>query len=217
MIGFTATEGDMTTIASLSVSLDGFYTGADPGPHQPMGEGGGALHGWFGHRGTDRAQLTADEVLRHELERTGAMVMGRDSYEHAQAAWGPRPPFRMPLYVVTSRSRRDEVREGSTFHFVGSFDEAWALARYAADDLAVGLHGGGAIRQGLLGGYLDELQLHLVPVLLGRGRRLFDATAAASVRFEVMRVEEGSGVTHVKYRVQLGEGHGAGAARRIRQ
>lgn len=192
----------MTTIASLSVSLDGFYTGVDPSPQQPMGEGGGALHGWFDHGAAGRAQITTDDVLRHELERTGAMVMGRDSYDHAQAAWGPRPPFRMPLYVVTNRPRREDVREGATFHFVGSFDEAWALARYDADDLAVGLHGGGAIRQGLVGGYVDELQLHLVPVLLGRGRRLFDESVAETARFEIADVTEGSGVTHVKYRVQ---------------
>lgn len=191
----------MTTIASLSVSLDGFYTGADPDPEHPMGAGGEALHRWFDHRGTDRVQLTADDVLRHQFERTGAMVMGRDSYEHAHAAWGPRPPFQMPLYVVTSRPRQDEVREGSTFHFVDSFDEAWALARYAADDLAVGLHGGGAIRQGLLSGYLDELQLHLVPVLLGRGRRLFDDSVGTSDRFEIEGVSEGAGVTHLTYRV----------------
>lgn len=192
----------MTTIANLSVSLDGFYTGADPGPKNPLGDDGAVLHGWFGHDVADRAQLTADDILRPEFERTGALVMGRDSYEHGQALWGARPPFEVPLFVVTHRPRGDDVREGSTFHFVESFEEAWALARYAADDKAVGLHGGGAIRQGLRGGHLDELQLHLVPVLLGRGRRLFDDVIESPVGLEILRVAEGPGVTHVKYRVR---------------
>lgn len=194
----------MTTIANLSVSLDGFYTGADPSAHNPLGEDGAVLHRWFGRDVGDRAQLTADDILRPEFERMGALVMGRDSYEHAQASWGPRPPFEVPLFVVTHRPRADDVREGSTFHFVESFEEAWALARYEADDRAVGLHGGGAIRQGLRGGHLDELQLHLVPVLLGRGRRLFDDVVEAPVGLEILRVAEGPGVTHVKYRVRPG-------------
>lgn len=194
----------MTTIANLSVSLDGFYTGADPTPQNPLGDEGAVLHGWFGHDVADRAQLSANDILRSEFERTGAMVMGRDSYEHAQASWGARPPFEVPIYVVTQRPRADDVREGSVFHFVESFEDAWALARYAADDRAVGLHGGGAIRQGLSGGHLDELQLHLVPVLLGRGRRLFDGPIDSPRGLEILRVAEGPGVTHITYRVRPG-------------
>jgi len=83
--------------ASLSVSLDGFYTGLNPGADDPLGSGGEVLHSWFSHEVADRNQLTADEILRPEFERTGSLVMGRDSYEHAQALWGPEPPFRMPI------------------------------------------------------------------------------------------------------------------------
>lgn len=86
----------MAVIASLSVSLDGFYTGPNPNPEKPMGEGGAALHGWFAHDVADRNQLTADDILRPEFERTGALVMGKDSYEHAQAAWGPTTSARVP-------------------------------------------------------------------------------------------------------------------------
>lgn len=188
----------MTVIASLSVSLDGFYTGPRPSPDTPMGDGGEVLHRWFAHDVADRHQLTADDILRPEFERTGALVMGKDSYEHAQAAWGPHPPFEMPLFVLTHHPRTDDVREGSTFHFsTDGFEATVQQARLAAAGGGVGLHGGGAIRQGLRTGLLDELQLHLVPVLLGEGRRLFEDV---SCEFDIERVAEGPGVTHLKYR-----------------
>src|SRR5690625_6116516 len=76
----------MAVIASLSISLDGFYTGPNPSPESPMGEGGEILHRWFAHDVADRSQLTANDILRPEFERTGALAMGKDSYEHAQAA-----------------------------------------------------------------------------------------------------------------------------------
>ena len=187
-------------ISNLSVSLDGFYTGSNPSPDSPLGDGGAALHGWFAHDVADRDQLTADEILRPEFERTGALVMGRDSYLHAQAAWGLHPPFEMPIFVLTHHPHRDDIREGSTFHFVtDGFGAAVREAACAADGKAVGLHGGGAIRQGLRAGLLDELQLHLVPVLLGQGRRLFEGIRC---ELNIERIAEGPGVTHLKYRVQ---------------
>lgn len=190
----------MALIASLSVSLDGFYTGPHPSPEMPMGDGGAALHGWFAHDVADRDQLTADEILRSEFERTGALVMGKDSYEHAQAAWGPHPPFEMPIFVLTHHQRADDVREGSTFHFItGGFETAVQQATAAANGKDVALHGGGAIWQGIAAGHLDELQLHLVPVLLGNGRRLFGEVQRD---FDIERVVAASGVTHILYRLQ---------------
>lgn len=192
----------MTVIASLSVSLDGYYTAADPSPQNPLGVGGEPLHSWFAHDVADRAQLTADDILRPEFERTGAMVMGRDSYEHAQALWGPHPPFEMPIFVLTHHEREDDVREGSTFHFVDGFADALQRAEAAAGGKDVGLHGGGAIRQGVRSGLLDELQLHLVPVLLGRGRRLFEDLGEEPIGLDTIRIAEGVEVTHVKYRLR---------------
>src|SRR5690625_4307897 len=189
----------MAVIASLSVSLDGFYTGPHASPENPMGDGGARLHGWFAHDVADRNQLTADQILGPEFERTGALVMGKDSYEHAQESWGPHPPFEMPLFVLTHHTRPNDIREGSTFHFVtDGFESAIRQATAAAGSKDVGLHGGGAIQQGLRTGLLDELQLHLVPLLLGRGRRLFEDVPC---EFALERVAEGPGVTHLKYRV----------------
>lgn len=191
----------MTVIASLSISLDGFYTGPDPDPENPMGIGGAPLHGWFAHDVADRNQLTADDVLGPEFDRTGALVMGHDSYRHAEALWGPHPPFEMPIFVLTHHARPDDVREGSTFRFVtDGFETAVQRATAAAAGKAVGLHGGGAIQQGLRTGLLEELQIHLVPVLLGQGRRLFDSLGNAAVEFDIVRVAEGPEVTHLKYR-----------------
>src|SRR5690625_5144166 len=190
----------MAVIASLSISLDGFYTGPNPSPESPMGEGGEILHRWFAHDVADRSQLTANDILRPEFERTGALVMGKDSYDHAQAAWGPHPPFEMPIFVLTHHRRADDIREGSTFHFVtDGFTSAVQQATAAADGQDVGLHGGGAIQQGLHTGLLEELQLHLVPVLLGQGRRLFGEVQR---EFDIERVAEGPGVTHLKYRLR---------------
>lgn len=187
----------MTVTASLSVSLDGFYTGPNPSPENPMGDGGAVLHNWFAHDVADRNQLTADDILRPEFERTGALVMGKDSYEHAQAAWGPHPPFEVPIFVLTNHPRPDDVREASTFHFTtAGFEMTLKKATEAAAGRDVGLHGGGAIQQGIRAGLLEELQLHLVPVTLGQGRRLFENVQS---QFRIGRVAEGPEVTHIKY------------------
>lgn len=166
-----------------------------------MGRGGERLHEWFAQDVADRAQLTVDEVLAPEFERTGAMIMGRDSYDHAEALWGEHPPFEMPIFVMTSRLREDDVREGTAFQFVDRMGAALARAVPEANGKAVGLHGGGAIRQGLRSVALHELQLHLVPVFLGRGRRLFSNLGDGPVAMELIRVAEGPAVMHLKYGV----------------
>src|SRR5699024_12707372 len=107
----------MTVIASLSVSLDGFYTGPNPTKAQPMGVGGEVLHGWFAHDVADRNQLTADDVLRPEFESMGARVMGRDSYDHAEELWGGRPTVEVPIFVLIHRTQDDDGRDGTTCFF----------------------------------------------------------------------------------------------------
>jgi dihydrofolate reductase len=185
----------------MSVSLDGFFTGPNPGPGQGLGEGGEVLHAWIGPGTANREQLTGDEVVRELFESTGAMIAGRDGYETAEQAWGPEPPFQVPVFVLTHNPRPDDVRKGTTFHFItGGFGEALALARGAAGDKDVSLHGGTIIRQAIETGVLDELQLQIVPVLLARGRRLF-GDSEAPVKLQLLRVIEAPGATHLKYRV----------------
>lgn len=189
--------------ANLSVSLDGYFAGPDASPQQMLGVGGDVLQAWFAHDVADRDQLNAADVLRPELERAGAMVMGRASYEVAESAWGPHPPFENPIFVLTHRSREDDVREGSTFTFVSDgFNAAVERARAGAGEKDVMLHGGTAIQQGLRAGVLDELQLHVVPILLTRGRRLLENIGDEPIHLEPIRTLEGIGVTHLKYRVK---------------
>ena len=193
----------MTTYASISTSLDGYYVGSSPSPQHPMGNSGSVLHSWFAHDRADRQQLTAENILQEDFDRLGAMIMGRDSYEHAQAAWGPRPPFEVPIFVLTHRARPDDVRDGSTFHFVTEgFSAALERAYAAVSGTDVAFHGGGAIKQALNHRALDELQVHLVPVLLRRGRRLFDDVQNNMIALEQTRVVARHNVTHLKYRVQ---------------
>ena len=188
-------------VANLSVSLDGFYTGPNPGPSQGLGEGGEVLHEWLSHGTADRAELTSDAIVAELFEASGAMIAGRDGYEAAQAAWGPHPPFEVPVFVLTHRPRPDDVREGTTFHFVDGFEPALGRAREAAEEKDVDLHGASAIRQALAAGVLDELQLQIVPVLLGDGLRLFEDGEDVAFELELLRVVDAPGATHVKYRV----------------
>lgn len=189
--------------ASISISLDGYYVGPNPSPDKPMGDSGALLHSWFSHTVADRQQPTTEDILREDFDRLGAMVMGRDSYEHAQGVWGPRPPFEVPIFVLTHYSTDADVREGTTFHFVtDGFDAALALASVAAGDRDVALHGGGAIQQALSRGVLDELQVHIVPVLLQAGRQLFTQFEGEPINLKQVRVVESSGVTHLKYQTR---------------
>jgi dihydrofolate reductase len=190
-------------IAGLSVSVDGYFTGPNPGPGQGLGEGGEVLHAWLRGQTRSREQLTANELVREIFERTGAMICGRDGYDHAEAAWGPEPPFRTPIFVLTHRPRPDDVREGTTFHFVADgFEAALERAREAAGEKDVALHGGSCIRQALAAGVLDELDLQLVPVLLGGGRRLFSEEEPTPANLELTRVIEAPEALHLRYYIR---------------
>jgi dihydrofolate reductase len=117
----------------------------------------------------------------------------------AKAAKCPEPPFRVPVFVLTHRGREDDVRESTTFHFVtDGFDAALARAREAAGEKDVALHGGSMIRQAIAAEVLDELNLQLVPVLLGGGRRLF-AEDGVPRGLKLLRVVDAPGATHLKY------------------
>lgn len=198
----------MAVTASISISLDGYYVGSDPSPDKPLGVLGAPLHGWFEHDIADKKQLSAHEILAAELERLGALVMGLDSYEHAQQAWGQHPPFEVPVFVLTHKPRRPDIREGTTFHFVtAGLNHALDQAKLAAGAKDVGCHGGGTIQQAINHGVLDELQLHVVPILLKRGRRLFNNLTHDVVEWEQLGVVEGNGVTHLTYRMRQSTDH----------
>jgi dihydrofolate reductase len=194
----------MTTIASISVSLDGFVTGPDDRPGQGLGVGGERLHYWvFGGPWTydeepDFQGMSGEDKAYYDgfIERVGSGVVGRGMYESA-GAWGGENPFPGTLVVLTHRP--DDPHDES-FTFVDDLGEALRLAREAAGDKAVSISGGAdVIRQGLAAGEVDELCLSTAPVVLGAGKPLFDGGLALDL--EPLEVHQSRWATHVRYAV----------------
>ena len=204
----------------LSISLDGFAAGPNQSEKDPLGEGGMQLHewafalaAWRKPHGRDGGEVNAStEVLEESLENLGAAVMGRNMFGGEGAWgddpwdgwWGDDPPFHMPVFVVTHHAREPLVKDGgTTFTFVtDGIESALEQAREAADGKDVALSGGASVAQQYLkAGLLDEIRLHVVPVLLGDGARLFDNLGGAEIELENTRVVEAPGVTHLTYRV----------------
>jgi dihydrofolate reductase len=210
-------------ILDISTSLDGFIAGPDQTLDQPLGEGGGQLHEWAvaleafrAPHGLAGGETNPDSQLVEEsLRNAGATVMGRRMFSggegaweddpNADAWWGDDPPFHHPVFVLTHHAREPVTKQGgTTFTFVTDGIEAGLeQARAAAGDRDVALGGGANVAQQYLdAGLLDELQIHLVPVLLGDGVRLFaDGVAAPGALVRTRVAESPSGVTHIRYRV----------------
>jgi dihydrofolate reductase len=195
--------------SDISVSLDGFVAGPNDGVDNPMGDGGERLHEWvFGlaswrepHGLPGGETNRDDEVQEESLRDIGAVVLGRRMFDNAKG-WGDDPPFHVPVFVLTHEAKEDLVKEGgTTFTFVSDgVESALAQARAAAGDKNVAVGGGAnTIQQFLSAGLLDELQIHVVPVLLGGGVRLFDGLG--QVDLETTRVVDSPAVTHLKFRV----------------
>ena len=209
----------MTAIRShIAVSLDGFAAGPDETLEEPLGVGGERLHDWAvataawrEQHGREGGERNADaEVIEEVTRGVGAYVMGRRMFgggegpwdESWQGWWGDDPPFHAPVFVLTHHPREPLALEGgTTFHFVTEgIESALRRAREAAGDGDVMVAGGASvIQQYLAAGLLDELYLHIVPTLLGSGRRLLENVGAPQL--EPVQVVASPGVTHVKYRV----------------
>jgi dihydrofolate reductase len=195
----------------ISTSLDGFITGPDDRPGQELGEGGMQLHEWvFGlaswrkPHGLEGGETGPDdEVVEEAATNIGAVLMGRRMFDLGEGPWGDEPPFHVPVFVVTHRARAPVEKEGgTTFTFVtDGIESALVQAREAAGDKNVSVAGGAEIVQQLVAaGLVDEIQLHVVPLFLGRGKRLFDRLGK-EIELERMRVVDSPGMTHLKYRV----------------
>ncbi|HYO36330.1 MAG TPA: dihydrofolate reductase family protein [Geodermatophilus sp.] len=194
----------MTTIASISMSVDGFVTGPDDRPGQGLGVGGERLHYWvFGGPWTydgehDPVAISGEDKAYYDglIERIGSGIVGRGMYD-AAGAWGGENPFPGTLVVLTHRTGdpHDE-----SFTFVDGLDQALRLAREAAGDEAVSIGGGAdVIRQALAAGEVDELCLSTVPVVLGTGKPLFDGSLELDL--EPLAVHQSRWATHVRYAV----------------
>jgi dihydrofolate reductase len=198
--------------ADMSVSLDGFVAGPNDGPENGLGDGGERLHEWMYNLASWRerhslagGEVNSDaEILDEAFRSVGAVVMGRRMFDIAEQAWGNNPPFHVPVFVVTHRVREKVVKEGGTsFIFVtDGIESALKQAKAAAGDGDIAVAGGAnIIQQYLRAGFLDEIQIHLVPLLLGGGRPLFDRLGTDQIELEATRVIGSPGVTHLRFRV----------------
>ena len=211
--------------AQMSVSLDGYYAGprasTDPRDLAAWTEGPEApgffrvtrwvidAMGWRERQGYAGGERSVDsQIIQETFASAGAYVMGRRMFDGGENPWGEVPPFRAPVFVVTHRDREVLERQGGTsFTFVtGGIRRAVDMARDAADGKDVAVAGGGTLlRQVLAAGLLDELELHIAPVLLGDGMRLFDPSLGLDTREGIeltpVRVVETPAVTHIRYTV----------------
>jgi dihydrofolate reductase len=204
---------------SMAMSLDGFSAGPDQSEQDPLGKGGMQLHEWafalaaFREvHGMEAGEVNAStQVVEEATQNVGAYIMGRNMFGGRGAWgdppwdgwWGPNPPYHTPVFVLTHHAREPLVMEGgTTFIFVtDGIESALAQGREAAGERDVVLAGGADIvRQYLRAGAVDEMQINLVPVLLGSGERLID-DLGIDIRLELARVIDAPGVTHLKYRV----------------
>ena len=201
-----------TVHANMGMSLDGYIAGPNAGPRNALGDGGMRIHRWVFDLESwrERQSLVGgqtnrdDEVSNETFARTGAYVMGRRMFDEGEVGWPDPPPFRAPVFVLTHHERKPWVRQGgTTFTFVtDGIESAIKQARAAAGDKDVRIAGGAnTIQQFIKAGLLDELQIHLAPILLGDGVRLFDHPGTEQIELEKTRVIDSPRVTHLTFRV----------------
>ena len=203
----------------ISVSADGYVAGPNQSEENPLGEGGERLHDWLvalrawrEPHGLEGGEVNASSAVVEELQANlGAEIMGRGKFGGGPGSWGEDPwrgwwgedpPFHMPVFVLTHHQREPLTLSDTTFTFVTDGTEAALEQACAAAGEKDVLIGGGAdvINQYLGAGHVDELELHVVPLLLGGGARLFEGIGP-DLELEQIRVVEAPGVAHLKYRV----------------
>jgi dihydrofolate reductase len=206
----------------ISMSLDGYVAGPNPTKEDPLGENGERLHEWVvrlaswreahGYSGGERN--ADDEVLQESIDAAGAIIMGRRMFSGgsgpweddpvADGWWGDEPPFGVPVFILTHHPRETVTKQGGTsYTFVtDGIEAALDRARAAAGGRNVSIAGGAdVVQQYLRAGLLDEMQIHVAPVVLGGGVPLFGDLDGDALNLEITRVVESPAVTHLRYRV----------------
>jgi dihydrofolate reductase len=191
----------------MSTSLDGFITGPNEGPENGLGDGGHRLHEWV---------MTGDDVDLDALRRSGgvngklvdefmstrAVVAGRRTFEWA-GGWDGDHHDGVPIFIYSRHEPGIDISGWPLVTYEDSVETAMSEAKKAAGEKNVMVHGAAVTQLSLAAGVLDELELHVVPVLFGQGRRLFDGLDPDQIELERTRILDGEGgVTHMHYRVQ---------------
>jgi dihydrofolate reductase len=192
------------TVLYMSMSLDGFIAGPHDDHGNGLGVNGHRLHDWLsdsdtadagGHRPSGVSGEVFDEAMA-----TGAVVVGRRTFEHADG-WSGDHHAGVPIFVLTRRPADDGAPDWPLVNYVSDVRTAMARAKEAAGGKDVLVHGARTAQLALAAGVLDELEIHQIPVLLGQGRRLFDHLGPEHIELELTRIVDAPGVTHLRYRV----------------
>jgi dihydrofolate reductase len=187
-------------IFDISMSLDGFVTASNVRPEEPMGDGGQRLHDWaFGEDERNR------KLLAEAVNFVGALIAGRRTYDLSVPWWGadgPSGAARVPVYIVT-HAEPEEVPEGGVYTFVTDrIESTLEQAKAAAGDKDVAVMGGAEIgQQYIREGLIDEISIHLAPVLFGGGIRMFEHLGSEHIQLESAGVIETPQATHLRLRV----------------
>lgn len=185
-------------VYDMSMSLDGFVAAANVRPEAGLGDGGERLHEW--------AFQSTDPRNRQFLDvgkSTGAVIVGRTTYDLSISGWGVDGPVgfaRIPT-VVVSHSTPQDVPLNSVYTFVHSVEAAYETAQRLAGDKHIGVAGANTAQQLIAGGFMDEIIVHVVPVLFGSGVRLFDFAGGEHIPLEIMEVVETKDTVHLRFRV----------------
>jgi len=209
----------------ITMSLDGYVAGPNMTPDQGLGEGGEQLHDWAiatmawreEHGKTGGEENIDSDVMEESIKNVGAHIMGRRMFggegEWDNKAWGDKPwegwwgdepPFRKPVFVLTTHPREPLIKGETTFTFVtDGIESALAQAQAAAGDKDVAIAGGAsAAQQYLKAGLVDDFQVHVAPQLLGQGVRLFENLGPEPPKLELTRVLHSPAVTHMRFLVK---------------
>ncbi len=196
-----------STVLYMSMSLDGFVAGPNERPDNGLGDGGERLHEWFftgaptGQGGAPGRPPGVNGEMMDEAMATGAVVAGRGTVEPADY-WGGDHHDGVPIFILSRHKSEADAAQWPLVTYVGEVETAMASAKQAAGEKDVLVHGVGTAQLALAAGVLDEIQIHLIPVLLGEGRRLFEHLGADHIELDPVRVVDGPGVTHLRYRVR---------------
>jgi dihydrofolate reductase len=198
-----------STVLYMSMSLDGFIAGPNERPDNGLGDGGDRLHKWVFPDAEDDLDLETivarlrgvSRQIYDESMSTGAVIAGRGTFEPA-GGWGGDHHDGVPIYILSRNPAPAWAAEWPAVHYVSDLAAAVRDAKHAADDKNVLVHGASIAQRAITAGLLDELEIHLIPVLFGDGRRLFEHLGIEQRELERIRVLEGEGgVTHLRYRV----------------
>ena len=192
----------------MSMSLDGFIAGPDDGPDHGLGVNGERLHAWLGAGGEDPGSYRPVDgpgaIVFDEVMATGAVIVGRRTFEFA-GGWAGDHHDGVPIFVLT-HAAPEEPAPGAARYVTDGIASCVAQAKAAAGGRDILLHGAATAQTCLRAGLLDEMELQLMPVLLGQGRRLFEDLPPDHIELELLRSLDGPGVLHLRYRVRSAGG-----------